>query len=485
MKMILATALLLISLALPTAWSQQKPQQNILAISDVAVIDATGAPARPHMTVIINGDRITKIAKTGEVAIPKNAQVIDGTGKFLIPGLWDMHVHTVWKGRPERFFPMFIANGVTGVRDMAADVEFLKQLRKDISEGRLVGPRLMGGPMVDGPLPIWPEPSIPISDEASARQTVASVKDRGADFIKVYSLIPRPAYFALADEAKKRGIPFAGHVPISVSAAEASDAGQKSIEHMEGIFLSCSTEESELRKTIVESIKDAKDTDQVRASLVRALDDTYSRLLETYSQEKAAALFARFARNGTWQAPTLVVARVGAFLDDRNFTNDPRLKYVRRGLRDEWKNQDDFRLKNRTAESAALGKRMLQKRLEVVLAMHRAGVKMLAASDALLIYVFPGFSLHDELELFVQAGLTPMEALQTATRNPATYLGLIDMVGTIEEGKKADLVLLEANPLENISNTKRINSVIVDGRLIPKVSLDRMLKDVETAANRN
>lgn len=338
--------------------------------------------------------------------------------------------------------------------------------------------------MVDGPMPVWPGVAISISNEADARKTVASIKDSGADFIKVYSLIPRQAYFALADEAKKRGIPFAGHVPISVSAAEASDAGQKSIEHMEGILLDCSTEEPELRKTIEESIKDAKDTDQIRASLVRALNETYSRTLETYSEEKATALFARFARNGTWQAPTLVVHRVGAFLDDKDFTNDPRLKYVRRDLRDSWKNQDDFRLKNRTAESSELGKRLLQKRLEIILAMHRAGVKMLAATDALVMYVFPGFSLHDELELFVQAGLTPMEALQTATRNPAIYLGLSDMVGTVEIGKKADLVLLEANPLENISNTKRINAVVVNGKLIPRVTLDKLLKDAEAAASR-
>ena len=482
MKSFLAPALLLISLALP--WPEQKLPENILAISDVTVIDATGAPAKANMTVIITGDQITRIAKTGEVAIPKNAQVVDAKGKFLIPGLWDMHVHTVWKGLPEKYFPMFIANGVTGVRDMASDLGLLKQLRKDISEGKLLGPRIVGGPMVDGPMPVWPGVAISISNEADARKTVASIKDKGADFIKVYSLIPRQAYFALADEAKKRGIPFAGHVPISVSAAEASDVGQKSIEHMEGILLDCSTEEPELRKTIEESIKDAKDTDQIRASLVRALNETSSRTLETYSEEKATALFARFAANGTWQAPTLVVHRVGAFLDDKNFTNDPRLKYVRRDLRDSWKNQDDFRLKNRTAESSELGKRLLQKRLEIILAMHRAGVKMLAATDALVMYVFPGFSLHDELGLFVQAGLTPMEALQTATRNPAIYLGLSDMVGTVEIGKKADLVLLEANPLENISNTKRINAVVVNGKLIPRVTLDKLLKDAEAAASR-
>jgi imidazolonepropionase-like amidohydrolase len=484
-KTILTIALLLISFTLTTGWSKQKLQPNILAISDVTVIDATGAPAKPNMTVIITGDRITKIAKTGEFAIPNNAQAIDGKGKFLIPGLWDMHVHTVLKTLPETYFSMFIANGVTGVRDMAADLGLLKQLRKDINEGKLLGPRLIGGQMVDGPMPVWPGFPISISNEVDARQAAASIKDSGADFIKVYSLIPRQAYFALADEAKKRGIPFAGHVPISVSAFEASDAGQKSIEHMEGILRGCSAIEPELRKTLEDALKDAKNTVQMRASLVRALNETDSRALDTYSPEKAAALFARFAANGTWQAPTLVVHRTGAFLDDKNFTNDPRLKYVRRDIRDSWKNQDDFRLKDRTAESSARYKMLFQKKLELILAMHRAGVKMLAATDALVWYVFPGFSLHDELELFVKAGLTPMEALQTATRNPASYLGLIDTLGTVEEGKKADLVLLEGNPLENISNTKRITAVIVGGRLIPKVSLDKMLKDVEAAANRN
>ena len=455
MKRTLTIALLLISFASPAAWSQPKPQENILALSNVTVIDATGAPAKPNMTVIITADRITKIAKTGEVAIPKNAQVIDVKGKFVIPGLWDMHVHTAFKGLPQTYFPMFIANGVTGVRDMAAgDMGFLKQLRKDIDEGRLLGPRIVAGKMVDGPIPIWPGISISISDEVSARQAVASVKDSGVDFIKVYSLIPRPAYFALADEAKKRGIAFAGHVPFSVTASEASDAGQKSIEHLEGVLLACSAEEPELRKALEEAVKNAKDENQIRTSVVRVLRETEIRAHETYSQEKAAALFKRLAANGTWQSPTLVVQRAVAFLNDSEFTNDPRLKYIRPGIRDGWKNQDDWRLKSITPESSALYKKMFQQRLEIILAMHRAGVKMLAATDAVVWYVYPGFSLHDELELFVQAGLSPMEALQTATRNPATYLGLIATVGTVEEGKKADLVLLEANPLENISNTK-------------------------------
>jgi|SRR6185437_10370599 len=481
MKTVLAPALLLISLALP--WPPSNLPENILAISDVTVIDATGAPAEPNMTVIITGDRITAIAQTGKVAIPKNAQVIDGKGKFLIPGLWDMHVHTVIGTLPKFYFPLFIANGVTGVRDMAADLRLLKQLRKDINDGRLLGPRLIGGQMVDGPLPFWPGLPISVSDEASARQAVASAKERGADFIKVYSLVPHQAYLALADEAKKRGIPFAGHVPFLVSASEASDAGQKSIEHLEGIWLACSAQELELRTILAKAVADAKDSDQIRTSVVRVLNETQLRALQTYSEEKAAALFARFAKNGTWQAPTLVVKRAGAFMDDSEFTNDPRLKYLRPGIVETWKNQDDWRLKNRSAEISARSRMIYQKELDLVSAMHRAGVKMLAATDSVVWYVVPGFSLHDELELFVKAGLTPMEALQTATRNPAIYLGLSDMVGTVEMGKKADLVLLEANPLENISNTKRINAVVVNGKLFPRVRLDKMLKDAEALAH--
>jgi imidazolonepropionase-like amidohydrolase len=229
----------------------------------------------------------------------------------------------------------------------------------------------------------------------------------------------------------------------------------------------------------------ARDTDQMRRSLVDALNKAEFRALDTYSEEKAAALFARLAANETWQAPNLVLHRAGAFMDDSDFINDPRLKYVPRDIRNDWNNQDDFRLKNRRAEGSARHRLLFQKQLELVLAMHRAGVKLLAATDSLGWYVVPGFSLHDELELFVQAGLSPMEALQTATRNPAIYLGSIGTVGTVETGKKADLVLLEANPLENISNTKRINAVVVNGKLVRKASLDKMLKDAEAAANKN
>lgn len=215
--------------------STRQPAPTLLAIIHVTVIDATGAEAAPDQTVIIKGDRISSMGKTGEVAIPNDASTVDASGKFLIPGLWDMHVHTLQEGRPELFFPLFIASGVTGVRDMGSpphELRGIRRLREQIEEGKLLGPRIVAaGPLVDGPSPMFPELSIAVASETEARQVVNDLTSGGADFIKVYSLLTRDSYFAVADEARRRDIPFAGHGPESVSAAEASDAGQGSIEH--------------------------------------------------------------------------------------------------------------------------------------------------------------------------------------------------------------------------------------------------------------
>jgi imidazolonepropionase-like amidohydrolase len=469
--------LLVLLPALLLAQSQQLPQPKPLVFTHVTVIDATGASAKPNMTVVVTGDRITALGQTGRVAVPKEAEVVDATGKFLIPGLWDMHVHTITKD----FLTLYIANGVTGVRDMFSTLEQINQWRKDITDGKFVGPRIVAaGPIVDGPKPVWPG-SVAVSTDAQGRETVTSLKKQGVDFIKVYSLLPREAYLAIADEAKKQGIPFAGHVPISVSAAEASDAGQKSIEHLTGVLLGCSTKEAELAEEARQIIAKSETPMNEFMRISRAQSE---RLLASYSEEKAKALFARFAKNGTWQDATLTVLRSIASLDDSTFTNDPRLKYIPPMFRSFWNPKTDFRFREATAEDYARLRRNFERSLQLVGAMHRAGVPILAGTDTPNPYVFPGFSLHDELGLLVKAGLTPMEALQATTRNAAKYLGLLDSVGTIEKGKRADLVLLDANPLQDISNTQKIAAVVVRGTLVPKSELQKMLAEVE-AANKN
>ena len=429
--------------------------------------------------MVITGDRITEFAPTKTVRVPKDAQVVDATGKFLIPGLWDMHVH--WYGYDKAYLRLFTANGVTGVRIMwGAPIHF--EWRKEIQAGTLLGPRMViASTILDGPKPIWPG-SIAVANEAEARRAVIKVKREGADFVKVYSLLPREAYFAIADEAKKQGIPFAGHVPFFVSAGEASDAGQRSIEHLTGILAACSAREEELRKGFEDAFSNLPQGRRLPSPAHTRL--LTRMMLDTFSPEKAATLFTRLKRNHTWQCPTFTVLRSGAFINDPNFRNDPRLKYMPTQLRTQWDPSTDFRFRERTAEDFDLSRLVYKKQIELVGMMHRAGVEFLAGTDVENPYCFPGFSLHDELELLVQAGLSPMEALQTATLNPARFLGNEKEFGTVEEGKIADLVLLEANPLEDIRNTTKINSVVLNGRLLDRKALDQLLAEREAAAKK-
>jgi imidazolonepropionase-like amidohydrolase len=289
-------------------------------------------------------------------------------------------------------------------------------------------------------------------------------------------MLPREAYFAIADEAKRQNLVFAGHVPEFVSAAEASDAGQKSIEHLTGVIVACSAKEEELSKDNEARLR-AEGIRRNTAMLEQAV------ALDSFDEKKAAALFARFVKNGTWMCPTLSVLRAIALGGEADFRNDPRMKYIPDFLKKQfW--EDAYGWKEQTAEDKARAKRVFQKQLEVVGMMRRAGVRFIAGTDTANPYIFPGFSLHEELALLVQAGLTPMQALQCATRDAAQYLGLFDSLGTIERGKVADLVLLDANPLAEISNTRKINAVVLGGKLISKPELDKMLADAEVAAGK-
>ena len=473
MKRLLALLLFCGLLFAPRLMTTNEASQSQIAFTHVTIIDATGAPPSLDMTVVITSDRITEIGQSQRLRVPRGAQIVDAAGKFMIPGLWDMHIHWYQKD----YLPLFIANGVTGAR-MMWGMPMHHQWRKDINNGTMPGPRLViASPIVDGPNPVW-NGSVSVKDDLEARQAVINAKQAGADFIKVYSRLTREGYLAIADEARKLGIPFAGHIPPSVTAAEASEAGQKSVEHLTTVLTACSSRDEELRR---ESAAAALDKTPNRATRSRQVTRS---MLASFDPGKAAALFAVFKRNHTWQCPTLTVLRSTAFLNDPNFINDPRLKYMPAETRKQWDPSGDFRFKDRTAEDFELARLVFKKQLEIVGAMRRAGVEFLAGTDALNPYCFPGFSLHDELALLVNAGLSPMEALQAATLNPARYLGKERDLGTLQIGKLADLVLLEANPLEDITNTQRINAVVSNGKLIPKSELQRMLAAIESASNK-
>lgn len=461
------------------AVAQAHPAASTLAFTHVTVIDGTGVPAKPDMTVIFSDGRITELGISAKIHPPRDARVIDATGKFLIPGLWDMHVH--W-GNTE-YLPLFLANGVTGVRIMWGDTG-QHEWKRQSESGQLLAPHLViASAIVDGPKPFWPG-SVSVSTEAEARQAVIQAKQNGADFVKVYSFLPREEYFAIADEAKKQGIRFAGHVPFSVTQEEASRAGQKSFEHLAGLLPACSSRSKEFfqaaQADLTEELSTGKPT--FWGSHYKSMRQAE---IDNYSPETAAALFDVFKKNGTWQVPTLTVLRSIAYTDDPAFMNDPRVKYMPRWAQSDWTPaKAPYLYGPRSPEDFAFAKKEFQKDLELVAAMQRAGVGILAGTDASNPLCMPGFSLHDELGLLVKAGLTPMQALQTATLNPARFNNREKDLGTVEKGKIADLVLLDANPLDDISNTQKINSVIYGGKLLSRANLDKMLADVEALASR-
>ena len=447
----------------------QKPSPNeLIVINNVSVVDVRSGAILADQTVILERNHIASVGPSKSAKYPRNAPSVNGRGYFLIPGLWDMHVHLVFgdwfPGAQNITLPMLIANGVTGVRDMGSELETVQGWRNEIEAGRMLGPRIFtSGPMLDGPKPRFPS-SIAVATAEDGQRAVVSLKQRGADFIKLQSLIPREAVFAIAEEAKKQEIAFEGHVPDSVRASEMSEAGMKSFEHLIGIFEGSSPNEDEF-------LKGGK---------------TVGRFLASYDPVRAAALAGLLAKNQTWQCPTLVWERGGNLIDATDFAKDGRAKYVPAAWKNKtWKMFTDEILKGYGTDDLAARKRFIQKELEVVQLLHKAGVPFLAGTDTPPgVYIFPGFSLHEELQRFVAAGFTPLEALQTATLNPARFLGMEEQLGTIEKGKLADLVLLNGNPLEDISNTKKIAAVIVNGQYYSGKDLEKMLAGVEAAARR-
>jgi imidazolonepropionase-like amidohydrolase len=469
-------ALLLSTLPASSTAAQSKPPAPPpqILITHVTVINPGTSSLTPNATVVIEGARITSVfSGTAAAVIPvKNARVIDASGRFLIPGLWDMHVHTAFgdwfPGGRDIILPLFIANGVTGVRDMGGDAPVLLVWRKQIAAGDLVGPRMMiSGPMLDAILPDgklrFPS-SVAVTTPASAAAAVDSLKAQGVDFIKVQSVISHDAYLAAAAEAHKIGIPIVGHVPDKVRISEVIAAGQKSIEHLMGSLEGCSSEEEKFI------------SGQGNLKL----------LLTTVDQKKCDAIIAKLAQTQTWQCPTLAWQRGGTFLDQRDLKHDPLDKFVPAYWRDvTWKRFFDEMMPELQRDPLELRREYFARNLLMVGAQHRAGVPFLAGTDtAPAIYVLPGFSLHDELANLVEAGFSPMDALQSATSNPAKFFGAESTSGSIESGKIADLVLLSANPLADIHNTRKIEAVIANGRLYDRAALDFLLAQAESATMR-
>ena len=385
-----------------------------LLIRDVTVIDVASGAARPKSSILIRGEKIASVGN--DFRVPPNARIISGAGRYLIPGLWDMHVHLA--GREQ--LPAYLAFGITGVRDMGSDLDRTKAWRTDIQSGKMSGPHVETcGPAVDG----FPsdDPKVPVKMIRSpneARTLFDRLDDQNVDFIGVLPRLPRDAYFALIERARKWYSSVAGDVPSTVTVLEAIDARQRSIDHMSGIALACSTEEKKLRDPMALSI-DRRDWEAVRNLELAAL--------ENFSAEKADALFRRMAVFETRSVPVLV-----------------------------------------SLHASEMEKSSYEKLAQLLIRMQRNGVVVLAGSDSGIDGARPGEQLHEELELLVAAGLTPAQALRSATLDAVKFIDADEALGAVEQGKTADLVLLDANPLSDIRNTRKIAGVIVGGKYIPR-----------------
>jgi hypothetical protein len=452
---VLPAALALSLIASLPLVAQTSPQETT-SITHVTVIDVATGKELPDQTVVLRSDRILSIAGS-DPGNPPQGRLVDTHGGFLIPGLWDMHVHI----QDLEDLPLYIANGVTGVRVMFGAKD-ARELRAKFATAPATPEVIVGSVIVDGDPPVWPG-SILVHKPDEARRIVDEIKASGADFVKIYNGIPRDAYFALADEAHKQNITFVGHLPYQVHASEASDAGQRSIEHLDGIAIACSRKEQSLIKELQPGHYLEKMNLVVEA-------------LHSFDASQCQALFAQFRRNGTWQVPTLTVHRGMAWMNDSHFTSDPRLAYMNGDVRYRWQPQNDFRFRRWPPAEFELHRGLFNADKQMVGLMFRAGVPLLAGTDAMNPFCFPGFSLHDELALLVESGLTPLAALQAATLRPAEFLGLTEELGFIAPGKRADLVLLGADPLADIHNTTQIQAVWLHGKYFDRGALDQLLE---------
>lgn len=411
-----------------TTATAQLPATSV-AITNVTVIDVLSGAKETGVTVVTKGGDIAAIGRA--VSVPPGAARVDGAGKFLIPGLWDMHSHNQASGAES--LDLYLAHGVVGTRDMGSDLDFILPLRDRIRRGEASGPEIVAsGPMLDNAPAGWPYRRR-VTNAQEAREAVRDLKRRGVDFIKVHTHTPRDVFFAIADEAPKLGLPFAGHIPFAVTVAEGAASGMRSIEHF-----------SESRV-----FRDCAGPGQ------------------PYDAAACRPLFEELARRGVWQTPTLAFFRAlpevfsGKPMPHAEYATDSLLELTR-------KNIEVSKLDER---ALSLIRSLSRTSLGVVRDMLPRGNAFLAGCDGSV----PGFCLHDELQILTEAGLSPLQALQTATINPARLLGRDTTQGSLAAGKRADLVLLDADPTADILNARRIAAVVVRGRLLSKADIEGMI----------
>ena len=456
-------------------------------LNGVTIVDTADGKLTPDMAVVIEGDKIKAIARAGSVTASGTARAIDARGKFVVPGYLEMHNHPLMSPDPRSALALMLAHGITGLRQMAGTPPLLESRRQGKLMPATGAPELLAMPglILTGP----GTPEVAVAE-------IQKQKAMGADFIKMVDA-PPATFFAALKEAKAQGLPMVGHLPPVVPVLEAAQAGMRAIEHLgprDGILLSCSTDEAALRQTIgvAPPRPPLAGGPALAAMIQRTLANPimatnpeefvrYQRVIDTFSEAKCRDLAAKLAATGMWQVPTLTRVRAMEFGNDPQYRNDPNLRYVPAPVRQLWLElADQFPEKVSPAAQATL-KQFFALQLRLVKILKDAGVPMLAGTDGGQ-WLVPGISLHQEFVLLAEAGLSPLDILQMTTINGAKFLGREASMGSVAVGKNADLVLVDANPLDNVRNFSRIHAVVRAGAYHDAGALEEMKKLAEASA---
>ena len=429
------------------------------AIQNVTVIDVEAAKRRPNSTVLIEGASIKKIGAAADVAVPEGYERVDGNGKFLIPGLFDAHVHYV---DPATYGPLCIAHGVTFVRDMGGYTDQIIELRDELNSGKKLGPEVIcTGAIIDGKPPVWPFSEVCDTPE-EGREAVKELVAAGVNQIKVYSRLKLDVYQAIAEESKKQNIKFVGHIPEAVTLDEAMKAGQYTNEHLMGF----GRQIARMASTPAPDVENAKDT-HFGIKAWSLLPKVERKTLDEFTKRVAASRMV--------QCPTLIVHEGISKVSRAGEKEDVRMKYVSPHMKSFWESA-----KYRDFSEHLTG---LEQMGQMVGELHKAGAKLIVGTDLANPNVFAGFAVHEEMELFAKAGISPGEVLKAATINSARVCGVDQRHGTVAEGKTASLVLLRADPLEKVGNAREIDSVFLRGQYFDRAALDGLMVKAEQEAS--
>ncbi len=469
-------------------------------IQNVNVVNTRDGTLLTGMNVVIDGTKILKITRSS-IRATGTAQAIDATGKFVVPGYLDMHTHLFNVAPADPELPLlqklFIANGITGIREMGGSPDFVARARQhnaDVAAGKFDAPeilqipgRIIGFPPIpgfDGGAP----PAAAVS-AAAATLEVQAQKAYGVGFIKTIGA-SRDASLAMLAEAKTQGLGVAGHLNPSLSAKESSNAGWRAVEHLGssmGALLDCSADEDSIRATLLSGngVTPAPNPPSFATNVLNA--PLFQRVFNTYDASKCQALAQTFAKNETWHVPTLIRVRTGRFLEDSVYRTDPNLIYVSKVSRATWEAAAVQRLAAFPAPVRATFQQYHGLEVGITKLMKQNGVKMLTGSDTSIsnllsaTWVIPGFALHQEFALLAAAGLTPLDILQMTTLNGAQFLNREATMGTVDENKNADLVLLDANPVDSAANLSKISGMFLKGKYFSAAALAKLKSDVAQA----